>query len=144
MSRQIVLPPGAGTEYRWSLDQVVVKAPAALTDGRVTVVEDTLEAGFHLSRHVHRSMVEIFYILDGVVDFVFDDETVAATPGTAVLVPPDVWHAVRCADGARLLTVFSPGGFDRCLAEMAALSPEQADDPEVVARLEERHDIWRR
>jgi len=140
--RHQVVGPGEGPDYDWSQDHVTVKTPVALTDGRVTVVEDTLKPGFHLPRHYHRSMVEIFYILDGEVTFAFDDAVVVATPGTTLNVLPGVRHEVTCEAGGRLLTVFTPGGFDRYLAELAGLSEAQLADADFMVALGNRYDIW--
>lgn len=140
--RHRIIPAGEGDDYDWAQDHVVVKSPLEVSDGRVTLVEDTLKPGFLLARHHHRSMVEIFFILEGVVTFAFDDETVDAPLGTTVIVPPGVWHEVACPDGGRLLTLFTPGGFDSYLAELAALPSNQLDDPDVIRRLGERYDIW--
>ena len=71
-----VIRPGEGLHYDWTKDHIVVKTTLSLTDGRVTVVEDTLKPGFHLPRHHHKRTVEIFYVLDGEFTLVFDDETV--------------------------------------------------------------------
>jgi quercetin dioxygenase-like cupin family protein len=76
-----------------------------------------LKPGFRLPALRHRSKVEIFYILDGEVTFAFEDETVIATPGTTVAVPPNLRHEVTCPGGGRRVTIFTPGGFDRYLAE---------------------------
>jgi len=97
--RQDVVRAGEGPDYDWSQDHVSVKMPLELTAGRVTVVEDTLKPGFHLARHYHRSMVEIFYILNGVVTFAFDDAVAVATPGMTLNVPPEVRHEVTCEAG---------------------------------------------
>lgn len=136
------LGPGQGIDYDWSQDHISVKTPAFLTDGRVTVVEDTLKPGFHLPAHRHRSMVEIFYILDGEVSFAFEDQAIVATAGTTITVPADTRHEVTSADGARLLTIFTPGGFDRYLADLAAMSPDELDGPDRIRVLGERYDIW--
>jgi quercetin dioxygenase-like cupin family protein len=85
--KQHVVAAGHGPDYDWSQDHISVKTPMELTDERVSVVEDVLKPGFHLPAHRHRSMVEIFYILEGEVTFAFEDETVIATPGTTVTVP---------------------------------------------------------
>jgi quercetin dioxygenase-like cupin family protein len=63
--RPHVIEAGQGTDYDWSQDHISVKTPAALTDGRVTVVGDVLKPGFHLPAHRHLSMVEIFFIIEG-------------------------------------------------------------------------------
>ena len=140
--KQRFVAAGEGDDFDWSSDHVFVKVPCDLTEGRVTVVEDTLKPGFFLARHHHRSMVEIFFILDGVVTFRFDDEVIAATVGATVTVPSSVWHEVSCAEGGRLLTVFTPGGFDNYLSELAAMEPEQLADSVVIDLLGEKYDIW--
>ena len=137
-----VVAAGRGPDYDWSQDHISVKTPMELTDGRVSVVEDVLKPGFHLPAHRHRSMVEIFYILDGDVTFAFEDETLIATPGTTVTVPANTRHEVTCPEGGRLVTIFTPGGFERYLAELAALNREQLDDADFVRELGERYDIW--
>ena len=140
--KQRIVQAGTGKDYDWANDHVYVKAPLESSDGRLTLVEDTLKPGFDLARHHHRSMVEIFFILDGVVTFEFDDETITATVGSTVIVPPDVWHHVTCPEGGRLLTVFTPGAFDHYLAELAAMGPDEIADSAAVGRLGERYDIW--
>ena len=137
-----VVAAGRGPDYDWSQDHISVKTPMELTDGRVSVVEDVLKPGFHLPAHRHRSMVEIFYILDGDVTFAFEDETLIATPGTTVTVPANTRHEVTCPEGGRLVTIFTPGGFERYLTELAALNREQLEDADFVRELSERYDIW--
>jgi quercetin dioxygenase-like cupin family protein len=137
-----VVAAGEGPSYDWSQDRVSVKTPVILTGGRVTVVEDTMKPGFHLPAHRHRSMVEIFYILDGEVSFAFDDETVIARPGATVTIPANIRHEVTSLGGGRLVTIFTPGGFDRYLAELAALTPVELDDAVRIRELGERYDIW--
>lgn len=142
--KQRLIPAGGGDDYDWAKDHVYVKAPFEASDGRVTMVEDTLKPGFNLARHHHRSMVEIFFILDGSVTFRFDDETIEATTGSTVIVPPGIWHEVTCIDGGRLLTVFTPGGFDHYLSQLATLTPDQLSDTTVTDLLGEKYDIWTR
>ena len=78
-----VVPSGGGSDYDWAQDHVFVKSPLELTQGRVTVVEDRLKAGFHLGRHHHRKVVEIFHVLDGEVRFVFVPRLRSTCPSPA-------------------------------------------------------------
>jgi quercetin dioxygenase-like cupin family protein len=144
--KQQIIQAGGGLDYDWSNDHVYVKSTLDLTEGRVTVVEDTLKPGFDLARHYHKKMTEIFYILDGEVAFTFDDqpEPVITTPGMTINVPPHVWHRVTSKKGAKLLTVFSPGGFDSYLAEMAPLTAAQYADQDFMTALAEKYDSWMR
>src|SRR5664279_569427 len=112
MTAQQIVQAGQGQNYDWANDHIYVKTPLNLTDGRVTMIEDSLKPGFHLARHNHKVMTEIFYILEGEVVFKFDDETILATPGMTVNIPPNTWHDVQCVKGGKLITIFSPGGFE--------------------------------
>lgn len=141
MNKQIVLA-GEGTEYKWSSDHIFVKLIGNLTEGRVSMVEDTLQPGFHLARHHHKKMTESFYILEGELVLIFDDETVVATAGTTVNVPPNVWHEAKTEKGARMLSLFSPAGFEDYLAEMKTLTDDQFADKAFMAALDEKYDIW--
>jgi quercetin dioxygenase-like cupin family protein len=142
--RHSVILPGQGKTYDWSKDRVLVKSTLDLSDGRLTMVEDTLKPGFFLARHHHKKMIEIFYVLEGSVEFAFDDERVTAERGTTLNVPPDVWHEVKSPAGAKLLTIFSPGGFDRYLEELVTLTEGQYGDSSFMRALSERYDIFER
>ena len=137
-----VVRRGQGIEYEWSSDHIFVKSVGSLTDGRVSMVEDTLKPGFHLGRHHHKKMAEIFYILEGELTLIFDDKTVVASAGTTVNVPPNVWHEAKSENGAKMLSIFSPAGFEDYLAEMKTLSDEQFADEAFMQALNEKYDIW--
>lgn len=142
--KQQIIPPNQGTEYEWANDHIFVKTTLDLTHGWVTVVEDTLKPGFHLARHYHKKMTEVFYILDGEIEFQFDDATVLAVSGMTVNIPPCNWHEVNCQQGGKLITIFSPGGFDQYLAELASLTEEQFADVPFITALGEKYDTWMR
>jgi mannose-6-phosphate isomerase-like protein (cupin superfamily) len=142
--KQTIILPGQGKSYAWAKDHVLVKSAVDLSDGRLTLVEDTLKPGFFLARHHHKKMIEIFYVLEGSVEFVFDDERVEAGPGTTLNVPPAVWHEVKSPAGAKLLTIFSPGGFDRYLEDLVSLTEGQYADAAFMRDLSERYDIFER
>jgi quercetin dioxygenase-like cupin family protein len=140
--KQQVIESGGGPSYDWSNDHIRVKTTCDHAEGRVTMVEDTLKPGFCLACHYHKKMTEIFYILGGEVTFKFEDETVVATRGMTINIPPNVIHEVTSEKGARLLTVFSPGGFDKYLEEMAAMTAEQFADAALMKKLSEQYDTW--
>jgi hypothetical protein len=122
MSRPEVVHRGGGAVYEWSSDTVRVLSAADWSGRAVTVVEDTLKEGSAV--------------------FGFDDSTVTARAGSVITVPPMVHHEVACVDGARLLTVFAPGGFDLYLGEVAELVAQGIEDPQRLAELGQAYDIW--
>ena len=80
--------------------------------------------------------------LEGKLTLIFDDETVVASAGTTVNVPPNVWHEAKSENGAKMLSVFSPAGFEDYLAQMKTLSDEQFTDEAFMRTLNEKYDIW--
>ena len=68
------------------------------------------------------TMEEHFYILEGEVELIFDDQTIVAKPGDTITVPPFVWHAARCTEGGKMLTIFKNGQFDLYLKRLAQLN----------------------
>jgi len=140
--KQQVIESGGGPSYDWSNDHICVKTTCDHAEGRVTVVEDRLKPGFHLARHYHKKMTEIFYLLEGEATFHFNDETVVASRGMTINIPPSVIHEVLSKQGARLITVFSPGGFDQYLKEMAAMTEAQFADAALMRKLSEQYDTW--
>ncbi len=140
--KQEVIESGGGPSYDWANDHICVKTTCDHADGRVTVVEDTLKPGFHLARHYHKKMMEIFYVLEGQVTFDFEDEKVVASPGTTINIPPNVTHEVKSENGARLITVFTPGGFDKYLEKLAAMTEAQLADKALMQSLSEQYDTW--
>ncbi|MGK8558995.1 cupin domain-containing protein [Nocardia gipuzkoensis] len=72
----------------------------------------TLAAGADGTRpHHHTGSTEIFYILDGRMDFLVDGELSKVSKGGLVVIPPNVVHAFGAdADGpAEFLAVLTPG-----------------------------------
>jgi uncharacterized cupin superfamily protein len=64
--------------------------------------------------HAHADEDDAFYMLEGELVFVVEDEEIVAGPGTFVLVPPGLSHsfANRTDAVARFLNVHAPAGFD--------------------------------
>ncbi len=141
MKQEIVFA-GGGPNYAWSQDHIYIKSARDLTADRVTLVEDHLKPGFHLARHYHKVMTEIFYILEGEIIYTFDDEQVVATSGMTINIPPHIWHDVQCPNGGKIITIFSPGGFDTYLEELAALTEAQSADAAYLTALAEQYDTW--
>jgi mannose-6-phosphate isomerase-like protein (cupin superfamily) len=102
-----------------------------LPDGSLTVryngddrfvVEITAEPGFSPTPHIHNRDEELFYVLDGHLEFLIDDRLVHADPGTFLTVPPGVLHDFRNPGPATatLLGIATPGsGFGDYFAELS-------------------------
>jgi len=144
VERFTFLEPGQGIDYDWANDHTFVKVSTGDTGGAYTLMEDNLKATFALGLHVHREHAETFYILEGSVDFYVDGAWMTARPGAVLHIPPGVPHASMMTpghNGARMLMIFQPAGFDLYLAELSKLSREDLTDEAKMHALNERFDI---
>ena len=105
-------------------------------------MEDTLKSGFYLGRHHHKVMTEVFYILEGEVKLIFDDETIVAKPGDTITVPPNVWHAASCEKGGKMLTIFKNGQFDLYLKRLSRMTESDFADAALMRSVSAEFDIY--
>ena len=138
---QIVLS-GEGENYNYSQDHCFVKLSSRDTNGELCFVEDTLKPGFYLGRHHHKIMTEVFYVLEGEVDLIFDDKTVTAKVGDTITVPPNVWHAARCEKGGKMLTIFKNGQFDVYLERLSKMTDENFANADLMKSVSAEFDIY--
>ena len=139
-------PPTAG-QQRWFFGMLAeVKASAADTDGRYTLVEITAPPGLQVPLHVHYRDDEGFYVLDGSVTIYVGDATVELGPGQHAYGPRDVPHTFTIGpDGARMLWVLTPSGFEDFIhdvsvpAEQPTVPPPSVVPPENAAEIVLRH-----
>ena len=142
MTEKEVIRKGEGPNYNYSQDHCFVKLASHHTRGELCFVEDTLKPGFYLPRHHHKIMLEVFYILEGEVEYTFDDEILIAKAGDTITVPPGVWHDARCEKGGKMLTIFKNGRFDEYLERLSQMSDEDFANQELMARVSAEFDIY--
>jgi quercetin dioxygenase-like cupin family protein len=142
MNKKEVTRKGGGVNYNYSQDHCFVKLSSKSTRGELCIVEDEIKPGFYLTRHHHKVMTEVFYILEGEVDLIFDDETITCKPGDTITVPPNVWHAARCVNGGKMLTIFKNGRFDDYLERLSNMIDSDFDDKELMCSVSAEFDIY--
>jgi len=139
--------PTALGQPRWFFGMLAeVKASAADTAGRYTLVEITAPAGFEAPLHVHYTEDEGFYVLEGSVTIVVGDEIVELASGEHAFGPRDVPHRFTVGpDGARMIWVLTPGGFEDLIEDVSvpaavpSVPPPSVRPPENVAEILRRH-----
>ena len=142
MKEKELIRKGEGVNYNYSQDHCFVKLSSKNTNDELCVVEDTLKPGFYLARHHHKIMTEVFYILEGEVALIFDDETTVCGPGDTITVPPMVWHAAKCEKGGKMLTIFKNGQFDRYLERLSQMADSDFADQELMKSISAEFDIY--
>lgn len=142
MNEKECIRQGEGKNYNYSQDHCFVKLSSDKTNGELCMVEDTLKPGFHLKRHHHKIMTEVFYMLEGEMELIFDDETLLLREGDTLTVPPNVWHEARCKNGGKMLTIFKNGEFDRFLAQLSTMTEEDFSNAAFMKSFSEKFDIY--
>ena len=142
MGTHQIIKNGEGKNYNYSQDHCFIKLASNQTHGELCFVEDILKPGFYLPRHHHKIMLEVFYILEGEVEYGFDDETVVAKAGDTIIVPQNVWHSAKCEKGGKMLSIFKNGQFDEYLEYLSTLSDEQFEDKAFMEEVSAKFDIY--
>lgn len=134
---------GRGEELHVLGDTQRVRLTGADTGGRFTLIENENPPGTKLPLHVHRGEDEIFYVLEGRVEFTVDGDRVVAEPGSSIFLPrgvPHDWEVV--GDGpARMLIMLLPAGLEAYFRALSALPEDGPPDPDRLAALSEEHGI---
>jgi quercetin dioxygenase-like cupin family protein len=142
MKEKEIILNGEGENYNYSQDHCFVKLSSRNTNGELCFVEDKLKHGFFLGRHHHKIMTEVFYVLEGDVELIFDDESIICRPGDTITVPPNVWHAARCEKGGKMLTLFKNGQFDLFLERLSKMSDIEFADKDLMKTISAEFDIY--
>lgn len=131
-----VLARGEGRAQNVLGDRQMVKVTGADTDGTFALVENHNPPGVGIPPHIHHREDELFYVIDGQVEFTLDGEPVVGEAGTTVFLPKGTPHAFRVVGDvpARMLTLLVPAGLEGLFEELAALPPGPPD-PDMVASL---------
>ncbi len=133
---------GEGENYNYAQDHCFIKLSSRDTNGELCLIEDTIKPGFHLARHHHKVMTEVFYMLVGELELIFDDETIILKEGDTITVPPNVWHEAKSIEGGKMLTIFKNGEFDIFLEKLSKMTENDFSDPELMKQVSEKFDIY--
>lgn len=142
MEDKLYIKRGEGQNYNYSQDHCFIKLSSRDTNGELCLIEDTLKPGFHLKRHHHKLMTEVFYMLEGEMKLVFDDDIIILKKGDTITVPPNVWHEAICEDGGKMLTLFKNGEFDVFLEELSKMNKEYFSNEKLMTSVANKFDIY--
>ncbi|HEX5368075.1 MAG TPA: cupin domain-containing protein [Dehalococcoidia bacterium] len=137
----IVLGPRGGRHIAFAGNEAFLKVTPDQTESRLSVVEFVLNPGvggppLHIDSHD-----EVFYVLEGGLTFQLGEKVVESERGGVVCAPRGVPHTFenREATAARLLVMFSPGGFEQYYVDVAALGPGRPE-PGMVREIASHYD----
>jgi quercetin dioxygenase-like cupin family protein len=142
MKDKEIIKKGEGKNYNYSQDHCFVKLSSKNTNGELCIVEDVIKPNFYLARHHHKIMTEVFYILEGEIELIFDDESIFCQPGDTITIPPYVWHAAKSVKGGKMLTIFKNGQFDLFLERLSQMSDNEFANEDLMKSLSAEFDIY--
>lgn len=129
MYKGMFLQPDDGILYERA-NQMRVKIASEHTGGTYEICEERCPPGFTSRRHKHTKDWETFIMTGGSATWTVGDETIEATKGMTIHIPPGVPHKVVVEHGCEMLVVFGPGNQAGQFEEMSKLTPEQQEDDE--------------
>ncbi len=139
-----VLAPGSGETMAILGNTLTITADAAATGGALGVVDYTAGPGFAgPPPHLHRETVDMFFVLEGELTMLLEDETIALAPGGFALVAPGTVHTFSNpgSEPVRFLGLVSPGGFEQYFRDLRDALGDGPPDPAVIAGIAARYDI---
>lgn len=132
---------GGGERLRYGGMEFAIRASAESTREAFSIVEEINPVDVPM--HIHDGHDELFFVLEG--DHVF---TVAGTefeagPGDLVFGPRGLPHSQRrvIPHTGRILTMFSPAGFEGFFRDLAEAGRDNDDGPEVLVRIGAKHQL---
>jgi mannose-6-phosphate isomerase-like protein (cupin superfamily) len=148
-SQASIVPPSPatrGAQY-WFFGMLAeIKASAADTGGQYSLLEITAPPGLQTPLHVHYREDEGFYVVEGSVTIEVGDETVELGAGEHAYGPRDIPHRFTVGpDGARMIWVLAPSGFEDFVADVSVpaeaptVPPASVLPPENAAEIVLRH-----
>jgi len=104
MNESYFIRPGEGERVTSRGHRVLAELP------HIEALELSFEPDFEgVDPHTHPNHTDSFYVLEGEVEFLQDDEWHRVRPGTFLSVPPNVEHGFRpCGVPFRLLNFHTP------------------------------------
>src|SRR5262245_20630414 len=118
------------------------------TNGAYAVMELTEMPGYKTAWHQHNNCEEAFYVVEGVLTIQLADKSYEMPAGSYILIPRGTLHGQGNFTNkpVKLLTTFTPGGFDRFFKDRVELfKTVKPGDPTFQKRfdeLREKHRKW--
>lgn len=117
----VVLAAGEGRAYPMGRLRAVFKADGDETNGRYSISEWWLDPHTKGPGAHHHPEDDVFFMLEGTMHFLLNDQWVEAPAGSFVLVPGGATHAFenRGDTSAGALNISAPGNFEERMPGIA-------------------------
>ena len=111
------------------------------TNGSFSLIHGYEIKGLEPPPHIHTKEDESFYIIDGEINYIVDEEVFKAKRGDWIFLPRNIQHSFQVqTDQAEVIIQLSPGGFEEYFKEMsepakALVIPPRPQGPPDVKRI---------
>jgi len=128
------IPEGSGANFNLLGLSTTIKVTAAQSGGAYVLYEQIVLPGMGVPPHVHTREDEVFFVLDGEVEFLAGDQSVIAKAGDVLHAPRGVPHAYKGVGEvpAKIRFLVSPGEIEGMFAQLASWP---SDVPPDLAKL---------
>ena len=90
--------------------------------------------------HIHVDRHELFYVLQGTVEFTVGHDTIDAEAGSLIFVPRNTRHGFKLGPECKLLGLVAPAGLEGFFRELGAGMAGGKSHMEIRERLEAKYD----
>jgi quercetin dioxygenase-like cupin family protein len=134
----MIIAPGDGRHLTAASTRPTVKVGPHLGSRLLGLLESELPPGAGFPGHVHEEYEEIFYVLEGEIEYLIGDQWATAHKGYTVFVPAGTAHGFRNPgqDTCRHLAIASPADAMTMIEELTSAGPD--DHASVMARYRTR------
>jgi quercetin dioxygenase-like cupin family protein len=133
-AKQLVIGSGEGLRHQVVGEDMRVLAAAADTGGAFEVFEMSGPRDSGPPPHAH-PWTESYFVIEGTIDVLIGDATLAGTPGCFFQIPAGTFHSYRItSDVARVIIVTSPSGAADFFREV-----DRETDLERIVGIAKRH-----
>ncbi|MGN6170350.1 MAG: cupin domain-containing protein [Solirubrobacteraceae bacterium] len=140
----VVHRPGEGERHSAGSSEIVIKATGEETAGTFFVSETTIAPGFPgPPPHRHERLVDMFYVLEGVLTVRLGEETQQLEKGSFACVPAGVVHTFSnpSDSSVRFLNFNTPAGWENYMRDLAEAAKAGPLSPDVIGRVASRYDF---
>jgi quercetin dioxygenase-like cupin family protein len=132
------VPSGVGTVL--IPGRVLLRISAQQTDDAFEIIELAGPEGEGPPPHIHLDRHELFYVLQGTVEFIVGQDTIAAEAGSLVFVPRNTRHGFKFGPDCKVLGLVAPAGLEGFFRELGAGMAAGKSQTEIRDALEGRYD----
>lgn len=137
---QPMLPPPGSTPFiktrdnapaHWGDDILwLILASGEDTGGRWSMMEELCPKGSGTPPHVHIWSDETFYVLEGEVTFLMNDEVSQVAAGSFVVIPRNTVHGFHVdSEAARILNNYTPASWETAVVALAESAESRTIPP---------------